>query len=116
MTQRFFVYPILFLALMQLYPLLRGDRRWYAAQIAQLALTVLACGGAFYFGDEFVWVVIAWGLFGAFVVAPPVVASAAGTREQRGQWRGAAMLWRWRVGLHGGKRGGCIVGTARRCG
>ncbi len=94
MTQRFFVYPILFLALMQLYPLLRGDRRWYAAQIAQLALTVLACGGAFYFGDEFVWVVIAWGLFGAFVVAPPVVASAAGTREQRGQWRGAAMLWR----------------------
>ncbi|MGD1020821.1 MAG: rhomboid family intramembrane serine protease, partial [Verrucomicrobiia bacterium] len=94
MTQRVFVYPILFIALMQLYPLLRGDRRWYAAQIVQLALLLSACGGAFYFGDQFVWVVVAWGDFAAFVVAPPVVASAAGTREQRGRWRGAAMLWR----------------------
>jgi membrane associated rhomboid family serine protease len=93
MNQRFFVYPVLFIALMQLYPLLRGDRQWYAAQIAQLALTVLACGGAFLFSDEFVWVVIAWVLFGVFVVAPPVLASAAGAREQRGQWRGAAMVW-----------------------
>jgi membrane associated rhomboid family serine protease len=95
MTQRFFIYPVLFLALMQLYPLLRGDRRWYAAQIAQLALTVLACGGAFYFETDFIWVVIAWVLFGVFVVAPPVLASAASAREQRGHWRGAAMFWRW---------------------
>ncbi len=94
MTQRLFVYPVLFLALMQLYPLLRGDRQWYAAQIAQLALTVLACGGAFLFGDEFIWVVIAWVLFGVFVLAPLVLAAAAGAREQRGHWRGAAMFWR----------------------
>ena len=36
MTQRYYIYPILFITLMQLAPLLRGDRRWYAAQIAQL--------------------------------------------------------------------------------
>ena len=89
MTQRFFVYPVLFLALMQLYPLLRGDWRWYAAQIAQLFLILLACGGAFYFEQDFIWVVIAWVLFGVFVVVPPVLASAAAAREQRGHWRGA---------------------------
>src|SRR5580658_10089496 len=89
MTQRFFVYPVLFLALIQLYPLLRGDRRWYAAQIAQLALTLLACGGAFYFEQDFIWVV-----FCVFVVVPPVLGSAAGAREQRGHWRGAARFWR----------------------
>jgi membrane associated rhomboid family serine protease len=94
MTQRYYIYPILFITLMQLAPLLRGDRRWYAAQIAQLALTLLACGGAFYFSHDFVWVVIAWVLFNVFVVAPPVLASAAGAREQRGHWRGAAMFWR----------------------
>ncbi|MGO9246739.1 MAG: rhomboid family intramembrane serine protease [Verrucomicrobiia bacterium] len=94
MTQRLFVYPVLFLALMQLYPLLRGDRQWYAAQIAQLALTVLACGGAFLFEENFIWVVIAWVLFGAFVLAPLVLAAAAGAREQRGHWRGAALFWR----------------------
>jgi membrane associated rhomboid family serine protease len=105
MTQRYYIYPVLFIALMQLYPLLRGDRRWYAAQIAQLAVTLLACGGAFYFGDEFVWVVIVWALFGVFVVAPPVLMSAAGAREQRGHWRGAAMFWQLAGGFAWGQTG-----------
>ena len=110
MTQRLFVYPVLFLALMQLYPLLRGDRQWYAAQIAQLALTVLACGGAFLFEQNFIWVVIAWVLFGVFVVAPLVRGNSAGIGAARRRSGG------WRDGLRGEKRESCIVGTARRCG
>jgi len=101
MNQRFFVYPILFIALMQLMPLVRGDRRWYAAQIAQLIVTLLACFGAISFSFDaiyreydLIWVVVASVLFVIFVVVPPVLASAAAGREQRGHWRGAAMFWR----------------------
>jgi len=94
MTQRFFVYPILLIVVAQLLPLLRCDQRWFAAQIAQLFVIVLACLGALYFGQDFVWVIIAWALFGWFVVAPPLLTSAAAAREQRGQWRGAAMFRR----------------------
>ena len=63
MSQRFLVYPILFLAITQLIPLLGGERRWYAAQISQLSVTLLACCGAIYFSKDFVWVPIAWALF-----------------------------------------------------
>lgn len=94
MTQRFLVYPILFIALTQLAPLLRRDRRWYAAQITQLSLTLLACAGALYFGHDFIWVVIAWALFLLFVVAPAALTSAAAARELRGHWRGAAQFRR----------------------
>src|SRR5471030_2693998 len=60
MSQRFLVYPILFLALTQLIPLLGGERRWYVAQISQLLVTLLACCGAIYFSKDYVWVPIAW--------------------------------------------------------
>ena len=101
MNQRFFVYPVLFIALMQLMPLARGDRRWYAAQIAQLIVILLACFGAIgfsfdpiYLGYDLIWVAAALVLFVIFVVVPPVLASAAAGREQRGHWRGAATFWR----------------------
>jgi len=92
MTQRFLIYPILLIVLTQLAPLLRGDRRWYAAQIAQLSVTLLTCAGALYFSDDFVWVVIAWALFLLFVVAPAVLVSVSAARELRGHWHSAAMF------------------------
>ncbi len=90
MSQRFLVYPILFLAITQLIPLLIGERRWHAAQISQLSVTILACCGAIYFDNDFIWVPISWGLFGAFVVAPALLSSLAAGKELRGYWRGAA--------------------------
>jgi len=90
MTQRFLVYPILFLVLTQWAPLLRRDRRWFAAQIAQLSVTLLACLGGLYFSDDFIWVVIAWTLFVCFVVAPALLTSLSASREHRGYWRSAA--------------------------
>lgn len=93
MNQRFLVYPILFIVLMQLAPLLRSaSAGWYAAQISQLSVTLLACSGALYFSDEPVWVVIAWTLFAAFVVAPAILLSLAGEKEMQGRWRSAARL------------------------
>ena len=94
MTQRFLVYPILFIVLMQLVALLRGDKRWFAAQIAQASVTLLACLGALYFSHDAVWLVIAWLLFAWFVVAPAVLGSVAVAKESRGHWRGAAMFRR----------------------
>src|SRR5580693_5244445 len=90
MSQRFLVYPILFLAITQLIPLLGGERRWYAAQISQLSVTLLACCGAIYFSKDYIWVPIAWGLFGAFVIAPALLNSLAAGKEIYGYWRGAA--------------------------
>src|SRR6266404_4161161 len=92
MSQRFLVYPILFLAITQLIPLLGDERRWYAAQISQLSLTLLACCGAIYFSKDSVWVSIVWGLFAAFVIAPATLTSLAAGREASGCWRGAAMF------------------------
>jgi membrane associated rhomboid family serine protease len=94
MTQRFFVYPILLIAVMQLLPLLRRDQRWFAAQIAQLVVIVLACVGGLYFSHEFIWVIVAWALFVLFVVAPALLTAVAAAREQRGHWQGAAMFRR----------------------
>ncbi len=92
MTQRFLIYPILFIVLTQLLPLLRHDQRWYAAQIAQFSVTLLACLGGLYFSDDFVWVVVAWTLFVWFVIAPALLASLSVSREQRGHWRSAAIF------------------------
>ncbi len=94
MTQRFLVYPILFIVVMQLVPLLRRGWQWYAAQIAQLSVILLACLGALGFSDEFVWVVIAWTLFAAFVVAPRWLARLATRQQSAGNWTHAARLWR----------------------
>ena len=101
MNQRFYVYPILFIALMQLMALARGDRRWYLAQIAQLIVILLACFGAIAFsfdpiyrGYDLIWVAAAAVLFLVFVIMPPLLAAAAAGREQRGQWRGATAFWR----------------------
>jgi membrane associated rhomboid family serine protease len=101
MSQRYFIYPILIIALMQLAPLVRGDRRWYAAQIGQLVVVLLACFGGLYFSYDpiysrydTVWVAVAAALFLIFVVMPPLLISTAMGREQRWHWRNAAMFWR----------------------
>ena len=102
MTQRFLVYPVLFVVVMQLIPLLRRDWRWFAAQIAQLSVTLLACLGALYFSDElsqrqayeFIWVGAAWALFVAFIVAPRLLARLATRQQSIGNWTDAARLWR----------------------
>ena len=92
MTQRFLVYPILFIVLMQFVPLLRRGWHWYAAQISQLFVTLLACFGALFFSDEFIWVVIAWTLFAAFVVLPSALLSLAAEKELQGRWASAGRL------------------------
>ena len=94
MSQRFFAYPLLFVAAMQLVPLLRRDRRWHAAQIAQWTLILLASFGALFFVDDFVWVPIAWTLFVVFIVAPRWLVRWAGRKQSAGQWTEAARLWR----------------------
>jgi len=94
MTQRFLVYPILFIVAMQLVPLLRRDQRWFAAQIAQLSETLLACLGALFFSDQTLWVIIAWVLFVAFVVAPRLLERLAAGRQSTGNWALAGRLWR----------------------
>jgi hypothetical protein len=85
-SQRFFIYPLLFVAGMQLVPLLRRDRGWHAAQIAQLALVLLASLGAMYFADDFIWVIIAWALFCVFVLAPRLLMRAGNRRLFMAQW------------------------------
>jgi membrane associated rhomboid family serine protease len=93
-TQRFFVYPLLFLAVLQLAPLLRGrDRRWYIAQIAQLSLVLLAALGAIYFEQDHIWVFLAWTFFLAFVLTPKSLARFALRWQTLGHWRRAARLW-----------------------
>jgi membrane associated rhomboid family serine protease len=90
MTQRFLIYPVLFIVLLQLVPLLRPALAgWYAAQISQLFLTLLACAGAFYFGDEPIWVIVVWTLFTVFVIGPAVLLSLAAENELQGHWRSA---------------------------
>ncbi|HTS16318.1 MAG TPA: rhomboid family intramembrane serine protease [Verrucomicrobiae bacterium] len=100
MSQRYFIYPILFIALMQLVPLLRDDRRWHAAQIGQLGVILLACLGGlcFSYNPSFreydrVWVIVSAALFVIFVAIPPALVSAATGREQRGRWPGSARFW-----------------------
>ncbi len=101
MSQRYFIYPILIIALMQLVPLVRHDRRWYAAQIGQLAVVLLACVGGLCFSYDpsfyeydLIWVAAAAVLFVVFVVVPPVLVGAATVREQRGRWREETRFWR----------------------
>ena len=105
MSQRFLVYPILFLVITQLIPLLGGDWKWYVAQISQLSVTILACCGAIYFSNDFVWVPISWGLFAVFVVGPTLLTFLAAEKEQRGSWRGAALFRQWAGRLAWGQTG-----------
>jgi len=94
MSQRFFAYPVLMLGVMLLVPVLQGrDRRWHAAQIAQLGLVVLAGLGAIYFDQDIIWVFIAWGLFVVFVLAPKILARLAWRWQTVGHWARAARLW-----------------------
>jgi membrane associated rhomboid family serine protease len=94
-SQRFYVYPLFFVALMQLVPLLRGHRRWYAAQIAQLSLITLASVGACYFEEEFAWVIIAWTLFVVFIAVPRLLLRLAARVMWARSVADAARLWRW---------------------
>ena len=61
MSQRFFVYPVALIVVMQLVPLLR-DWRWYAAQIIQHTLILITAAGAMFFDGDIRWVVVAWAL------------------------------------------------------
>src|SRR5437667_4188924 len=105
MSHRFYVYPLFFVVLMQLVPLLRRDRRWYAAQIVQLLLILIAAAGACYFDDEFVWVVIAWSLFLVFIVGPRVVLRLAMRVMSTRSLADAARLWHWAGRLAWGELG-----------
>jgi membrane associated rhomboid family serine protease len=105
MTQRFLVYPVLFITIMQLMPLLRRGWRWYAAQISQLLVTLLACGGALYFSHDSIWVIITWALFVTFVLGPAVLLSLAAEKDMQGHWRSAARLSKMTGRLAWGKLG-----------
>jgi membrane associated rhomboid family serine protease len=87
-SQRFLVYPLLFIVATQLVPVLQRDRRWHAAQITQLVLILLAALGAMIFADDITWVWIAWGLFVVFVLAPRLLLRQA-VRTMNVKW------WTW---------------------
>jgi membrane associated rhomboid family serine protease len=89
-TQRYFVYPLAVLVIAQLGPLLRGDWRWFLAQVVQLALILLASLGAIVFEGDFIWVIIAWAMFVIFVLVPRVVVRLAWERQQPAWWKWAA--------------------------
>lgn len=96
MSQRFFAYPVVMLAVMLLVPVLQGrDRRWHAAQIAQLGLVILAGLGAIYFDQDIIWVFIAWGLLVGFVLTPKILSRLAWRWQTVGHWARAARLWDW---------------------
>jgi membrane associated rhomboid family serine protease len=92
MTQRYFVYPLVVVVLPQLAPLLGRARRWYAAQIAQLGLILLAAAGAVVFEGDFIWVWIAWTLFAGFVLGPRLLTRVAWERHRPAAWRWAGRL------------------------
>jgi membrane associated rhomboid family serine protease len=89
-TQRYFVYPLAVLVVAQLLPLLRYHRRWFAAQITQLIVILLAVAGALIFEDDITWVWLAWLLFVAFVLVPRWLARVAGEKHRPALWRWAA--------------------------
>ena len=95
MSQRFYVYPVLFVALMRLVAMLRQHPRWYSPQIAQLVLIALSSAGAMYFDDDFIWVIIAWSLFVVFLVAPRVFSRLAARTMSTRSLADAATLWSW---------------------
>lgn len=95
MSQRFFVYPLIFVALMQLVPLMRsGHAGWYAAQITQLSLILLASLGAMYFEQDFVWVIVAWALVLAFLIVPRLVLRTVARPQLAGAYDRVASRWR----------------------
>jgi membrane associated rhomboid family serine protease len=92
MTQRYFVYPLVVVVLPQLAPLLGRARRWYAAQITQLGLILLAALGAAVFEGDLAWVWIAWALFAGFVLGPRLLARVAWESQWPAAWRWAGRL------------------------
>jgi rhomboid protease GluP len=77
MTQRFYIYPLFFAVAIQLVLFLRTNARWYWAQVVQLLMILLASVGGVYFSQHFVWVIIAWSLFGVFVLVPRLLVRTA---------------------------------------
>ncbi len=105
MTQRFLLYPLLFIVALQLSPLLRPPARWYAAQITQSLAILLASIGGLCFSNQFGWVIAAWGLFLVFVVVPRLLVRLATRRQTMqpvgnaiGTWRLAAWFTRGQLG------------------
>jgi membrane associated rhomboid family serine protease len=71
---------------------LRGDWRWFLAQITQLSLILLAALGALIFEKDFVWVVIAWTLFTVLVLAPRLLTRIAVEHHHPALWTWAGRL------------------------
>jgi rhomboid protease GluP len=93
MDQRLLALPLMIAAAVQVTALLRASPRWFAAQIAQWGLVVLAAAGAWYFRADMIWVVIAWGLFALFMVAPGRMNRRALGYQSGGRWE-EALRWR----------------------
>jgi rhomboid protease GluP len=77
MSQRLYLYPLLFAVLAQLITVWRLGGRWYGAQIVRFVILLLVSTAGMYFSDDFGWVLVAWGLFAVFVIVPQLLARAA---------------------------------------
>lgn len=97
MDQRLFALPLVLAAAVQLGTLLHSSPRWFAAQIAQWTVVLLAAAGAWYFHEDFIWIPIAWGLFTAFVLAPSWLTRRAQRFQVVGDWS-SALHWRRMAG------------------
>ena len=86
MTDRFYIYPLVFLVLLPMGALLRQDPRWHAAQLAQVTLILLLALVGLVVPAGLVWGTIAWALYGLFIMLPRALASAAARRRREGRW------------------------------
>lgn len=93
MSQRLFALPLMVAAVVQMAMLWRASPAWFAAQIAQWLVVLLAAAGAWYFHDDLTWVFLAWGLFGLFVWAPAWMNRRAVRWQAGGLW--SRVFW-WR--------------------
>ena len=68
MSQRLYLYPLLFAVLAQLITVWRLGGLWYGAQIARFVILLLVSAAGMYFSDDFGWVIVAWTLFAVVVI------------------------------------------------
>ncbi|NQU11375.1 rhomboid family intramembrane serine protease, partial [bacterium] len=112
MSPRFFAYPLLFLALLQLGPLLRRDRWWHRVQIMQWGVILIAAAVALATAHPASWLALGWGTVCLFVVVPRLLLAVAHQWRLRGRWKGAADLQEAAGLLIGGGPGRVCRGQA----
>lgn len=106
MSQRLYLYPLLFAVLAQLIMAWRLGGFWYGAQIVRFVILLLVSAAGMYFSDDFGWVLVAWGLFAVFVIVPQFLVRTAMGQQMIRPANEVARWW-WLAGW-------CTGGNLRR--